>query len=63
MEDFVDRHGLADVIQFPDESGELWRDFGVRVQPSWVIVPGDGSEPQLIFGSLGEDQFANYVAS
>ncbi len=62
MEDFVERYDLGDVIQFPDESGEVWRDFGVRAQPSWVIVPGDGSDPQLIFGSLGEDQYVNYAA-
>lgn len=61
MRDFVSRHGLDDVVQLPDLSGDLWQYFGVRSQPSWLIIPADGSEPELVFGALGEDDFERYA--
>lgn len=63
MVEFVEQRGVATIPHVPDGSGDLWRDYGVRGQPAWVIVPADGSEPSLVFGELGEEQFANYVAS
>lgn len=63
MRSFVDNLDVGSVPHVPDESGDLWRDYGVRGQPAWVIVPADGSDSSLVFGALGEDQFANYIGS
>jgi hypothetical protein len=61
MEEFVERYEVGGISHVPDESGDLWRAFGVRSQPSWVIIPADGSDPQLIFGALGADEFAEHT--
>ena len=40
---FVSSYGLEDIPQIPDETGDLWRQFGVSSQPRWVLVRADGS--------------------
>lgn len=62
MQGFVTERGVGAVPHVPDDTGDLWQAFGVRSQPSWVIIPGDGSDPQIVFGALGEDNFAEFVS-
>jgi hypothetical protein len=54
MAAFVDRHGLGGMPQAVDDDGELWRRFGVRAQPAWVLVAPDGSS-ETVFGALYDD--------
>ncbi len=63
MRKFIEERNVDSIPHIGDESGELWGDFGVRGQPAWVIIPGDGSDPSLVFGALGESNFAQYVNS
>jgi peroxiredoxin len=55
MQAFVDRHGLADVVNVADESGEVWDRFGVFGQPTWAFVDGATGEVTVRFGALGEE--------
>jgi hypothetical protein len=57
MRDFVERHGLERMTQVPDDDGELWARFGVRVQPAWVFVPDDG-DVEAVYGGLFDDALA-----
>ncbi|HUG84265.1 MAG TPA: hypothetical protein VMM13_06850 [Euzebya sp.] len=53
MRGFTDRHGLQDVTNIADVSGEVWERFGVFGQPTWAFVDGDTGEVEVAFGSLG----------
>ncbi|WP_423918257.1 TlpA family protein disulfide reductase [Candidatus Poriferisodalis sp.] len=43
FEGFVSSHGLEQMPHFGDESGDLWDAFGVRSQPTWMLVRADGT--------------------
>lgn len=53
MADFVARHGLEDVRQIADESGDVWSRFGIIGQPAWVFIDGETGERQTMLGALG----------
>jgi hypothetical protein len=55
MQAYVDRHGLADVVNVADVDGELWARFGVVGQPSWAFVEGDTGRVTVRFGALGRE--------
>jgi peroxiredoxin len=54
MEAFVDRHGLADVVNIADPDGVVWDRFGVFGQPTWAFVDGETGEVTVRFGGLGQ---------
>ncbi len=53
MADFVARHGLQDVRQIADESGDVWAGFGIVGQPAWVFIDGRTGERRTQLGALG----------
>ncbi|MCP3937414.1 MAG: hypothetical protein GY708_18835 [Actinomycetia bacterium] len=63
MREFVDRYGVDSLPHINDQSGDLWNDFGVRGQPAWIIVAAEGGDPDLVYGVLGEENFAQYTNS
>lgn len=54
MADFVERHGLGDIVHLVDDDGTLWERFGIVTQPSWVFVDDGGAAASEV-GALGRD--------
>lgn len=52
--DFVDEHGLGDMLHVVDEDGSLWSRYGVSYQPAWVFIDDDGAT-EVVAGGLYDD--------
>lgn len=55
MREFVTEHDLGHMLQAVDETGELWRMYGVGYQPAWVFINEDG-EVTTHAGELAGDE-------
>ncbi len=51
---FVDEIGLHNMLTVVDDDNALWARFGIRVQPAWVFVDGDGTI-DIVVGALHGD--------
>ena len=58
ISDFVDDTGTDLIQHIPDESGDLWRRFGVIEQRTYVLVNDDGTTRTTGYGSLERDVLA-----
>ena len=52
MQEFVARHGLEDMVNVADASGEIWQRFGVVGQPAWVFLDADAGTGERVLGTL-----------
>lgn len=59
--EFVEEHGLEDVVQAVDDDGSLWARFGINYQPAWVFVDEDGGA-EVVAGGLYDDLAARIQA-
>lgn len=59
--EFVEEHGLEDVVQAVDDDGSLWARFGINYQPAWVFVDEDGGA-EVVGGGLYDDLAARIRA-
>ncbi len=55
INEFVDDTGTDLIEHIPDESGDLWRRFGVIEQRTYVLVNDDGTTRTTGYGSLEQD--------
>jgi hypothetical protein len=52
MRSFVDSNGVGGFPNVNDANGELWRQFGISYQPSFVFLDAEGNATTT--GGLGE---------
>lgn len=57
MAKFADLQNVRSFEHIADESGQVWVDFGVIVQPSYAFVQQDGTV-ELITGGIPADNLA-----
>lgn len=61
MADFVRETGTGDLTHLADTSGNVWREYGVAVQPSFAFITRDG-RADIRVGSLEERTLRALVA-
>lgn len=54
MHEFVERHGLEEMLHLVDDDGDIWARFGVAYQPAWVFVSPDG-DLDVVAGALFDE--------
>lgn len=52
MQRFVDSNGVGGFPNVNDANGEVWRQFGVTYQPTFVFLDAEGNSTTT--GALGE---------
>lgn len=62
MRAFVSETGTGGFQHVSDASGDLWKQFGVASQPSFVFVDADGHATRVT-GSLDADQLTQRVSA
>lgn len=55
MIEFVESTGSGGVTHVLDQTGEIWAQFGVTQQRTYVYVNDDGEQQIAGYGSLGAD--------
>ncbi len=55
IDEFIAETGTSHIQQLPDIEGEVWRQFGVTRQRTYVYINDDGTWRQSGYGSLQED--------
>ena len=57
MEQFIADTGVGNVTHVADETGTIWREFGVPTQPAFAFIDDDGSV-QLVIGRQGQQSLS-----
>lgn len=48
MEEFIERHGLGDMVTIADVDGAVWRRYGIVAQPAWVFLDAAGGQRRVL---------------
>ncbi|MGH3992647.1 MAG: protein disulfide oxidoreductase, partial [Pseudonocardiaceae bacterium] len=62
MREFVSEYGVGSFTHLADLDAEVWRRFGVTVQPAFAFVGTDGSV-QVVKGTLPEQELTERVGA
>jgi hypothetical protein len=52
--DFIEEYGVDDFSHIIDETGEIWQNFRIVSQPSFIFLDANG-ESETHLGALGVD--------
>lgn len=55
IDEFIAETGVGDIVHLPDLGGEIWRQFGVVKQRTYVFINDDGTWRRSGYGSLRDD--------
>lgn len=57
---FIDLEGVRGFNHVADVEGEIWSDFGIVSQPSWVFIDAEGNA-ETVLGRLGEEKLTERI--